>query len=284
MKMSQCVSRPVLLEDHAVLHVAGPDARKFLQGQVSQDLRRLSPGLNLHAGLHTPQGRLQAWLVLQAEGEHDVLLLLPASLADDTLAQLRRYVLRAKLTLQHASQWQVVGVAQGTSAHLRASLVSAPDPGLQRGGDGAPLDDFHAARMAAGLPCLVPALRGHFTAQMLNLDLVGGVAFDKGCYTGQEIIARAHYLGRVKRRLQRFAAPAGSVLPAPGESLRLADGRRLEMVEHRDIGTHREVLAVGPLPGDAADSPPETAAPAATVAGEVVLALQPLPLPYAWPD
>lgn len=283
--MSQCVSKPVLLEDHAVLHVAGPDARKFLQGQVSQDLRRLAPGLNLHAGLHTPQGRLQAWLVLQAEGEHDVLLLLPASLADDTLAQLRRYVLRAKLTLQRAPQWQVFGVVQGTSAHLRASLASAPTLDLQSGGDAATPEDFHAARLAAGLPCLVPATRGRFTAQMLNLDLVGGVAFDKGCYTGQEIIARAHYLGRVKRRLQRFAAPAGSALPAPGESLQLVDGRRFEMVEHRDIGTHQEVLAVGPLPGDAAaDTPAEATAPAATAAGAAVLALQPLPLPYAWPD
>ena len=283
--MSQCVSTPVLLEDHAVLHVAGSDARKFLQGQLSQDLRRLAPDLNLHAGLHTPQGRLQAWLVLQAEGEHDVLLLLPASMADDTLAQLRRYVLRAKLSLQPAPQWQVIGAVQGTAAHLRARAVPPLDANPQSSPTAAALAAFHAARFAAGLPCLGSATRGRFTAQMLNLDLVGGVAFDKGCYTGQEIIARAHYLGRVKRRLQRFAAPAGSALPAPGESLRLADGRRFEMVEHRSIGPHQEVLAVGPLPGDAAaDTSVEVNAPAGSATGEAVMALQPLPLPYAWPD
>ena len=68
---------------------------------------------------------------------------------------------------------------------------------------------------------------------MLNLAVLGGISFTKGCYTGQEVIARAHYRGRVKRRLQRFeaAASAGAGIPAPGETLRLADGRAAQIID-----------------------------------------------------
>ena len=100
----------------------------------------------------------------------------------------------------------------------------------------------------AGLPQIYGATSEEFVAQMLNLDLVGAIAFDKGCYTGQEVIARAHYRGRVKRRLQRFRSRAPLDLK-PGDSGELPDGRAFKVVEAVRLDDGRcEFLAVAPLP------------------------------------
>ncbi len=102
--------------------------------------------------------------------------------------------------------------------------------------------------ISAGLPQVYGATSEEFVAQMLNLDLVGAIAFDKGCYTGQEVIARAHYRGRVKRRLQRFRT-RGPLELAPGDSGELADGRAFKVVEAVRLEDGRcEFLAVAPLP------------------------------------
>ena len=74
--------------------------------------------------------------------------------------------------------------------------------------------EWHAADIRAGLPQVYPQTHESFVAQMLNLDLLGGVSFEKGCYTGQEIIARTHFRGTVKRRMLRYAAACPA--PAPG--------------------------------------------------------------------
>src|SRR5262249_26547882 len=84
--------------------------------------------------------------------------------------------------------------------------------------------------IAAGEPQVYAATSEEFVAQMLNLDVLGAIAFDKGCYTGQEVIARAHYRGRVKRRLQRFLAPAALQL-SPGDGGELPDGRTFKVVD-----------------------------------------------------
>jgi folate-binding protein YgfZ len=111
-----------------------------------------------------------------------------------------------------------------------------------------PLDreSWRSADIAAGLPQVYARTSEAFVAQMLNLDELGGIAFDKGCYTGQEVIARAHYRGRVKRRLQRFHIPG--VRLSPGDSGTLTDGRAFQVVESvaaADGGS--DVLAVAPL-------------------------------------
>jgi folate-binding Fe-S cluster repair protein YgfZ len=112
---------------------------------------------------------------------------------------------------------------------------------------------------------------------MLNLDLLGAIAFDKGCYTGQEVIARAHYRGRVKRRMQRFVTEAPAALQ-PGDAGALADGRAFRVVEAAQHPDGRcEFLAVSTL--DAPDGEAEPSTPATRVLGTVGLGL-----PYALPD
>src|SRR4029453_9123009 len=82
---------------------------------------------------------------------------------------------------------------------------------------------WRALDIAAGLPQVYATTSEAFVAQMLNFDVLGSVAFTKGCYTGQEVIARAHYRGRVKRRMQRFLTTAVGLL-APGTAGRFSDG------------------------------------------------------------
>jgi folate-binding protein YgfZ len=117
-----------------------------------------------------------------------------------------------------------------------------------------------------------------FVAQMLNLDLLGAIALDKGCYTGQEVIARAHYRGRVKRRLQRFVTSAPQPLKA-GDAGTLTDGRAFKVVDAVQRADRRcEFLAVAPLiEGEAAPALPEAAS-----AGR--LPAETLPLPYPLPE
>jgi folate-binding Fe-S cluster repair protein YgfZ len=121
---------------------------------------------------------------------------------------------------------------------------------------------------------------------MLNLDVLNGIAFDKGCYTGQEVIARAHYRGRVKRRMQRFVSRDARQL-TPGESGQLADGRTFKVVLATQLADGRcEFLAVAPMVGAERE---ETPAAGSGGAGAVptsvaTLAADQLPLPYSLPD
>ena len=91
-------------------------------------------------------------------------------------------------------------------------------------------DAWRLLDIADGVAQVYAATSEEFVAQMLNLDALGGIAFDKGCYTGQEVIARAHYRGRVKRRLQRFVS-RGALRLVPGESGQLTDGRTFKVVD-----------------------------------------------------
>jgi folate-binding protein YgfZ len=120
-----------------------------------------------------------------------------------------------------------------------------------------------------GLPQVYAATSELFVAQMLNLDLIGGISFSKGCYTGQEIIARTQHLGRIKRRMSRLHLPQGTW--AIGQTLRLGDGRSGRLAELARVSDGFEALAVLSIEPGAAD--PESAAEPAAMAEE-------LPLPY----
>jgi tRNA-modifying protein YgfZ len=287
-------ARVCLLEDLGVLHIAGADARKFLQGQLSNDLGLLRGDALLRAGLHNPQGRTVALLAMLEAADGGVLALLPRELLPNVSALLKRYVLRAKVTLTDVSDdFRLYGLDSADAAAGQRARYGLGDDRRQvllqsRAGteESLPIsmrrDEWLALDIAAGLPQIGAAISGDFVAQMLNLDCIAAVSFNKGCYTGQEIIARAHFRGRVKRRMQRFVTDApcapGSVLTA-GASGRLADGRHYHVVEGvvREDG-HCEFLAVAHLPGDTGDT---HAGDAHTDGG--VLATHSLPLPYPLP-
>ena len=287
------------LAELGVLRVHGPDAVRFLQGQLSQDIERLASGARL-AGLHNPQGRVIAVLRLAQTEPHEILAVLPQELLTAVIERLRRFVLRAKVSLSDASTlWCVRGVLTGAADELARALESGGAPAATRG-IWLPVDATRAwllsARasavasapvqgsrehwrqldIAAGLPQVYRATTEAFVAQMLNLDLVDAIAFDKGCYTGQEVIARAHYRGRVKRRMQRFRSRARVAL-RPGERRVLADGRTLVVIEASELADGRtEFLAVAPLAVSAGAPEPDEPGDA----GAAVLEAEPLPLPY----
>jgi tRNA-modifying protein YgfZ len=277
------------LEDFGMLRFRGPDAHKFLQGQLSNDVTRLVPGAIMRAGLHSAQGRTLALLWLAAGADGDILALLPLELVATVAAQLRRYQLRAKLTISEESGQQRIYGRHGAGA-------AAPEPGswtlapgrallIRAAGDGIPpgaamtRTQWRALDIAGGLPQVYAATSGQFVAQMLNLDCVDAISFSKGCYTGQEVIARAHYRGRVKRRLQRFESLVPATV-AVGDAGRFEDGRAFRVLEalQREDG-RSEFLAVAALPGAARETEEGT-----TSAGQSPFQARALPLPYALPD
>jgi folate-binding protein YgfZ len=311
LKPEESATRQTRLADMGAVRVQGPDAIKFLQGQLSNDVARLAADKSVLAGLHNPQGRAIALLRLVLAGPEEILAIVPRELAASVAARLAKFVLRAKVKITDvSSEWDVAGVqldgiaegaadasvgaarrdedgrlwvcvdgaraARATSRWLvaggataqqaeprgpkaDASLhVGSPTPSPSR-------DEWHALDIAAGLPQVYAATTEAFVAQMLNLDLIDGIAFDKGCYTGQEVIARAHYRGKVKRRMQRFRTREPAKL-APGDAGTLGDGRTFKVVDAVQLSDGRcEFLGVttvdaGEEAGEAAVSAPAVAA------------------------
>ena len=296
----------VPLDTLGVLRLRGADAGAFLQGQLSNDMTRLSAQRSLLAGYHNAQGRAIALPRLVQLAADDVLAVLPRELVATVAARLGKFVLRAKVRLQDESaQWIIEGALASAAPGIeaQASLVPAARDEVRGAGDTlivrcslvparfllirsasnpatleglAPLgrSDWQLAAIAAGEPQVYAVTSEEFVAQMLNLDLLDAIAFDKGCYTGQEVIARAHYRGRVKRRMQRFLGSASREL-RPGDAAMLTDGRAFKVVEAaRRPDGNVEFLAVTGL----------TAEPTAArdALGEPLTATA-LPLPYQLP-
>jgi folate-binding protein YgfZ len=268
------------LEDLGVLRFRGPDAASFLQGQLSQDLERLAGAVtSVLAGLHNPQGRTLAVLRLAGPPD-DIRAVLPAELAPSVAATLRRYVLRAKVAIIEERTLVPLGLT-GAAADSSALRLGAEErwlllaPAADAAGVGR-RDDWRALDIAAGVPQVYHSTSGAFVGQMLNLDCVDAISYTKGCYIGQEVIARAHYRGRVKRRMQRFLSQAPASL-APGDSGALPDGRTFRVVDavaHND--GRCEFLAVTALQAATGDGEDASAG--------AVLDCLPLPLPYALPE
>jgi tRNA-modifying protein YgfZ len=296
----------VALDSPGVLRVRGPDALSFLQGQLSNDLQLLGAERSLFAGYHNPQGRSIALLRVIELAPGEIIAVLPRELVGPVRARLSKFILRAKVTLtDESADWAIAGLIatpvqsgqRPAAAALPAALngvthadgavvvrvaaeparwlaarPAAERPAAARAAAPAAAAAWERLAIAAGEPEVYAATSEEFVAQMLNLDLLGAIAFDKGCYTGQEVIARAHYRGRVKRRMQRFVTRAPRVLE-PGATGQLADGRGLKVVRAVALADGRcEFLAVAAL------APGEAGAPAAALDAE------PLALPYTLPD
>jgi tRNA-modifying protein YgfZ len=286
-----------------LLRFSGPDAITFLQGQVSNDTRRLSAGAPLLAAYSSPQGRVVALLHLLPHSS-GVIALLPREILLPTLERLRKFVLRAKVQIEDVSEQFWVAGHHGAE-ELTATGFAAPDAAggfTEQSGVGVgrvglnssrywaigPRNDLttravadtaathrveHDWRLAdirEGMPQVYAATREMFVAQMLNLDLIDGISFTKGCFTGQEIIARTQHLGRIKRRLFRLRLPAGTW--AIGQAVHLADGRAGRLTELAQIDDEFEALAVLNIDASEASGPP--------TASTLIDATE-LPLPYS---
>jgi len=295
-----------------VLRFTGPDSLSFLQGQVSNDTRRLAEGAPLLAAYSSPQGRVLTVMHLLPHSA-GVVAILPRELVSPTLERLRKFVLRAKLQMEDASElWRVSGHHGTRDLHSSRLAVPRPDkPYAETDGIGVALvsrdsdrywvigaadrlaehgligdirdggqieHDWRLADIRSGLPQIYLATGETFVAQMLNLDLLDGISFSKGCYTGQEIIARTQHLGRIKRRLYRLQLPSGDW--RIGQPLHLSDGRAGRLVEVVPSGEGFEALAVLNMEPSATSSAGAESPDIATAADTPVAARQ-LPLPYA---
>src|SRR6266702_8816184 len=281
----------ITLEDLGIVRVHGVDAVRFLQGQLSNDVARVSAGNSLLAGYHNPQGRTIALLRLVQWDADDILAVVPRELAGVVASRLGKFVLRAKVKIaDESAAWRVTGLVDvlPSEAGTGGALASAGGPSLSelpllvgaqmRRDDAvfvrvcdepprwlvispadapAPMSGYAVGDrqtwlrhdIAAGQPQMYAATSEEFVAQMLNLDVLNAIAFDKGCYTGQEVIARAHYRGKVKRRMQRFVSRDACHL-VPGDSGQLADGRAFKVVLATQLADGRcDFLAVAPLVG-----------------------------------
>jgi folate-binding protein YgfZ len=301
----------VSLDSLGVLRVRGADVVSFLQGQLSNDIALLGPGRSLLAGYHNPQGRVIALLRLLQLAPDDLLAILPRELIGVVVQRLGKFVLRAKVRLaDDTAAWTVTGlmgcvaggapsfaqqlpapvngvtridaslalrVAEEPARWLLVSPLAQPPPVSGCSPVGAEV--WQRLAIAAGEPQVYAATSEAFVAQMLNLDALGAIAFDKGCYTGQEIIARAHYRGKVKRRLQRFRARVPTQLK-PGDDGEFGDGRSFKVVDAAQwTDGVCEFLAVTTL-GQVDAEPAGGRAPAA----RAPLSAERLTLPYVLPE
>lgn len=248
---------PILapLVDHGLIRVSGPDAANFLHNLLTNDINGLGHETACFAGLCTAKGRLLAMPLIWREGD-DFVLMLPREILPAILKKLSMYVLRSKVKLADATvERALIGYSAPATAlpETEPALVALPRLGVAclDGGQVIRLDDSRgvlalnpataisrwtqwakAARpvgvpvwqwleIMAGQPRVVLATQEAFVPQMLNMELpaVAAVSFSKGCYPGQEIVARTQYLGKVKRRMFRArvsaAASAGTHVYAP---------------------------------------------------------------------
>lgn len=284
------------LGELSVLRFAGADALTFLQGQLSNDIGRVAREGTLLNALNTPQGRVVALLRLAWRPE-GLIAILPASLVTPVIERLKRYVLRSRVTLiDESARLEVAGLHDASipaSADLAPDDVSvhplpgpvarhllvAPSATLERvaakfGWQAMSPERWRLMSIESGDPQIYPQTSDLFVAQMLNLDLIDGVSFTKGCYTGQEIIARTQHRGRIKRRMLRYRLRACAAL-TPGDNV-VVDRRTARVVEFaaRDAVTS-EMLAVVALEestrADQNRTVPE-------------LSAERMPLPYSIPD
>jgi len=248
-----------VLDHLGCIRAAGADAQSFLQSQLSNDINLLQDAQAQLSAYCNPKGRMLAQFLILPD-QQDYLLLLPKSILEATLKRLRMFILRSQVTLTDVSDEIIsIGLVGHDVAQSVPGAVSLPaeDYRLTQTPDDliaklpAPWPRYlllcspkqatsfwqqastqllatdqhlwHWLDILAGLPSIWPQTVEEFVPQMLNLELINGVNFKKGCYPGQEIVARMHYLGKPKRRMYRLTLETGP-LPAPGTDIYEAQG------------------------------------------------------------
>lgn len=241
------------LSCNGLIAVSGSDSVTFLQGQLTNDIKLLAQGAQWN-GYCTAKGRLLA-LFYSFSINEVIYLQCPRELIPDLIKRLRVFVLRSKVLIEDASDRLVaLGLSsEALASHIAAlpatvhqsaqthdgTLIRLADAGnLQRAlflidsarasaswqtfsaaFSPASTADWESLEIQAGVPQVYAATKEQFVPQMINLDALNGINFKKGCYTGQEIVARTHYLGKVKRRTLLAQLPAGAARPQAGDAL-----------------------------------------------------------------
>lgn len=219
------------LTDFCLVTATGEDAVTFLHGQLTNDVQSLNQGTARFAGYCTPKGRLLATTLVWKGPANVVFLLMPKDIADSIVKRLTMFALRArvKITVSDYTVWGIQSeqndslVASLTQDHVwqvdtqdTAFFIRAPGqnrwwcclPGsaqigsvLEKNLPALMPSAWYSADIQSGMPWIYQAIQDTFIPQTVNLDRIGGVSFTKGCYPGQEVVARAHYRGTVKRRM-----------------------------------------------------------------------------------
>jgi tRNA-modifying protein YgfZ len=226
------------LTQDALLHIEGPDALKFLQGQTTCDTRTVTPSRAVPGAFCTPQGRVVCDFLLCELGHEHFAMRLRRSIRDGSSAAFGKYIIFSKATLDAAREdWQPYA-AWGPEAASALGEIFGALPGVHMGatcGDGFALvqldergqqfecylhdpssaarlarmgelmqagaeADWQALQIASGIARIEAPTVAEFVPQILNYDRTGHISFNKGCYTGQEVVARLHYRGKPKRR------------------------------------------------------------------------------------
>ena len=235
---------PSKLASYALLRFTGEDARAFLHGQLSCDVEHLAPGRYTLGSYNTPKGRMLASFRLwPADGGY--MMQIARDIAEPVRKRLAMFILRAKAKAEDVTDAHaLLGLRAGDAGALAPAGVGevrvtpdcmvlrvAPDRVLAivpaGGGALAELaskamgeDEWRRAEIRDGIPWVVAATQDQFVPQMANLEVLGGVSFTKGCYPGQEIVARTKYLGKLKERMYLAHAPGS---PVAGEKLYSAE-------------------------------------------------------------
>lgn len=307
------------LSHYGLISVHGNDAASFLQAQLSNDLNQVTEHTSQLGGYCNPKGRLIATMRIFRRGD-SYYLCLPHPLVETVINRLRMFVLRAQVTLEDATETFVhIGVSGSEiESELSTVIRDLPDridavtqtdetvkicvPGIHPSfeiytttdnakvlwdalnvrGAAIGADAWRLLDIEAGIPIIRPETSEAFVPQMVNLQLVNGVSFKKGCYPGQEIVARMQYLGKLKRRMYKLYTDS-SQRPLPGDDILVTGedqpaGQVVDAAPHPDGGF--ALLAV--LRIQAA----EAAATAFKLAGasDATIRIESLPYPFPAPE
>ena len=227
----------IVLDKTSTIRVEGDDRIQFLQGQLTQDINLISQDKALYAGFCNPKGRVLAFMLCYAT-QNSIYIQLESSIKESTLKKLKMYVLRSKVSLnlleetftsigflgsnvlfeldiqtpknyldivqyhdimiirigKNSERYQLMGETSKVNEFIKLNFSAYSTMSL---------DDWNNLNILDGIPDIYPATQEIFIPQSLNMDLIEGINFKKGCYTGQEIVARTHYLGKIKRRMYR---------------------------------------------------------------------------------
>ncbi len=230
------------------IKLSGPDSSKFLQGQVSCDMDSLSPSNSIDGAHCTPKGRMVFLFSAQVDEEGSIILDVHPSVMDSALASLKKYAVFFKTEITDISN--------------SYSNSQPPQSDLER------LRSGRAEVVAETVEMFIP--------QMLNLDALGYINFKKGCYTGQEIIARAHYRGAVKRRMHHLALAIDRV-PRPGDEIKNSDDKSIGNIASAVRADEGKVEILAVLNDKFSD------ANEMQIGDQALTAVTHLPLPYEIP-